>query len=172
MAAAQDGPPSGGPMMMMGWSPGRIDFVAIDTDSNGELSRAELVARATERLGKADADGDGTISRAELVEALPGPRGGLLDLFGPDPGEALADRVLAVVGATEAGQISIADFAGQRVNFLLAFADPDRDAAISRAEADAMRDSHHGGKHRSGHGHETDGPGDRGPDGPEPQDDE
>ena len=71
VASAQDGPPSGGPMMMMGWSPGRIDFVAIDTDSNGELSRAELVARATERLAEADGNGDGTISRAELVEAPP-----------------------------------------------------------------------------------------------------
>ena len=76
------------------------------------------------------------------------------------------------MGATEAGQVTVADFAGQRVNFLLAFADTDRDAAISQAEADAMRDSHRGRMDRSGHGHEMGGPGDRGPDGPAPQDDE
>jgi hypothetical protein len=168
-AAAQDGPPSGGPMMMMGFGPGRIDFAAIDTDGDGSLSRAELVARATERLARGDTNGDGALTRAELVEALPGPRGGLLDLFGPDPVEAFADRVLAVAGATEAGQVAIADFAGQRVNFLLAFADTDRDSAISQAEADAMRDRHHG--RRGGRGHHRDmGGGDRGPDAPAPQD--
>ena len=150
IAAAQDGRPAGGPMMMMGWGPGRIDFAAIDTDGNGSLSRAELEARASARLAQADTDGNGTISRAELVEALPARRGGLLDLFGPDPAEALADRVLAVMGATEAGQITIADFAGQRVNFLLAFADTDRDSAISQAEADAMGERHHGRRDRSG----------------------
>lgn len=176
IAAAQDGPPrppagsggaaAGGPMVMMGFGPGRIDFLAIDTDGNGSLSRAELVARATERLAKADANGDGTLSRAELVEALPGPRGGLLDLFGPNPAEAFADRMLALMGATEAGQVTIADLAGQRVNFLLAFADTDRDSAISAAEAEAMPARHHGRMGRSGHHHgmdrpDRDGPADR-----------
>ena len=121
--------PMGGPMVMMGFGPGRIDFVAIDTDGNGSLSRAELVARASERLAKADANGDGTLTRAELIEALPGPRHGLLDLFGPDPAAAFADRLLALMGATEAGQVTVADLANQRVNFLLAFADTDRDGA-------------------------------------------
>ena len=151
MAAAQDGPPSGGPMMMMGFGPGRIDFAAIDTDGNGSLSRAELVARATERLANADADGDGTLTRAEIVDAMPGPR--LLDLFGANPAEAFADRMLALMGATEAGQVTVADLAGQRVNFLLAFADTDRDAAVSRAEADAM-----GSRHRGGMGRHHGGP--------------
>ncbi|HET9068286.1 MAG TPA: hypothetical protein VFN28_06550 [Amaricoccus sp.] len=168
IAAAQDAPPTppadapaaapggpaaagpagrGGPMAMMGFGPGRIDFVSIDTDGNGSLSRAELVARATERLSLSDSDGNGTLTRAELVAAMPAPR--FLDLFGPNPGEAFADRVLALAGATEAGEISVADLAGQRVNFLLAFADTDRDAAISQAEADAM--GKHGG--RRGHFH-------------------
>ena len=126
-SAAPMGPPMGGPMAMMGFGPGRIDFVAIDTDGNGSLSRAELVARATERLANADANGDGTLTRAEIVDAMPGPR--LLDLFGANPAEAFADRMLALMGATEAGQVTVADLAGQRVNFLLAFADTDRDAA-------------------------------------------
>jgi hypothetical protein len=136
-------------MAMMGFGPGRIDFVAIDTDGNGSLSRAELVARATERLARVDGDGNGTLTRAELVAAMPAPR--LLDLFGPNPGEAYADRVLALMGATESGEVAIADLAGQRVNFLLAFADTDRDAAVSQAEADSMRDRGHGRTDRSGH---------------------
>ena len=132
-------PPMGGPMAMMGFGPGRIDFVAIDTDGNGSLSRAELVARATERLAER--------RRQRRRHARPAPRSStrcpaarrLLDLFGADPAEAFADRMLALMGATEAGQVTVADLAGQRVNFLLAFADTDRDAAISQAEADAMR---------------------------------
>lgn len=151
------GPMAGGPMVMMGFGPGRIDVVAIDTDGNGSLSRAELVARASERLAKADANGDGTLTRAELIEALPGPRHGLLDLFGPDPAAAFADRLLALMGATEGGQVTVADLANQRVNFLLAFADTDRDGAVSQAEADSMRDSHRGRMGRHGHGHGMDG---------------
>jgi hypothetical protein len=161
----------GGPMAMMGFGPGRIDFVAIDTDGNGSLSRAELVARATERLGLADTDANGTLTRAELVAAMPAPR--FLDLFGPNPGEAFADRVLALAGATETGEVTVADLANQRVNFLLAFADTDRDAAISKAEADAMGKRGPGG--RKGHFHRGMDRGDR-PDGPghgrpAPQDD-
>lgn len=184
IAVAQDapssppagGPGAGGPMAMMGFGPGRIDFAAIDTDGNGSLSRAELVARATERLARVDANGDGTLTRAELVAAMPAPR--LLDLFGPNPGEAYADRVLALMGATESGEVVIADLAGQRVNFLLAFADTDRDAAISSDEADAMRDRHRGADRPFGPGHGMDrGPGghghgmERGPDGRGPRGD-
>ena len=135
---------SGSPMLMMGRMIGRdgLDFVAIDTDGNGSLSRTELVAFAGARLAKGDANGDGTLTRAEIVEALPGPHGGIGNLFARDPAEDFADRLLATLGATETGQVTIADLANQRVNFLLAFVDTDRDAAISRAEADAARDAH------------------------------
>ena len=52
----------------------------------------------------------------------------------------MADRLLALMGGTEAGRVEVAALADRRVNQLLAFADTDRDAAISQAEADAMQD--------------------------------
>ncbi len=146
-----------------------LDFVVIDADGNGSLSRAELVARATERLARADANGDGTLTRDEIVEVMPGRQRGLLNLFAPDPAESFADRLLAMMGATEAGQVAVADLADQRVNFLFAFVDTDHDATISLAEADAMRGHHRGRMERHGPRHGMDPPGPEGH-GPAPQD--
>jgi hypothetical protein len=132
-AMAQEGPGD-----MMGGFHGEIDVVAIDTDGNGVLSRAELQARAVERLARADENGDGSLDRAEIVALLPGPRHGFLNVFAEDPGERMADRLLALMGATETGRVEIAALADRRVNGLLAMADSDRDAAISLEEAEAI----------------------------------
>jgi hypothetical protein len=160
-AIAQDGPMRGrmGPMgAMAGPTLGGLDFVAIDTDKNGSLSRAELQARAVARLAVVDTDHDGALSRDELVVAMSDGRGGLVALFSVDPAEAMADRLIARMGGTEAGRVEVAVLASDRVNRLLAFADTDRDAAISQAEADAMqarvasRRDHHGWHRGDGHG--------------------
>ena len=137
VAAAEDGP-RGGPMMMMGGH-GGLDFVAIDTDRNGSLSRAELQARAAARLARADANGDGALDRDEIIVALSGSEVRLFGVFSTDPAEGFADRMLAMMGATETGRVEVAALADRRVNALLAIADTDRDAAISQPEADAMQ---------------------------------
>ena len=62
-----------------------IDFVAIDTDGNGSLSRAELQARAVARLGRIDANGDGVLTREELILAMPGRHGGMIERLRPRP---------------------------------------------------------------------------------------
>jgi len=165
-AMAQDGPmrgrmgSMGGPMgPLAGPTAGGLDFVAIDTDRNGSLSRAELQARAMARLAVIDTDHDGALDRDELVVALSDRRGRLVALFSVDPAEARADRLIARMGGTEAGRVEVAVLASDRVNRLLAFADTDRDAAISQAEADAMRArvaswrGHHGWHRGDGHGH-------------------
>lgn len=115
-----------------------IDFIVIDTNGDGQLSREELVARATERFSAADTNGDGNLDRAEIAAQMPKPRNGFGNIFGVDRAQQRADRMLAMVGATEAGQAPIAMFADQRVNMLLSFADEDRNAAISEAEAAAL----------------------------------
>jgi hypothetical protein len=152
-APAQEGPmgPMGamGPMGHMGGDERGLDFVAIDTDGNGSLNRAELQARAVERLGRIDANGDGILGRDELILAMPGRHGGMMSVFAADPGERFVDRLLAMLGATETGQVELDALAGHRVNMLLAFVDTDRDAAISEAEAAAMRD-HGRRRHRDG----------------------
>jgi hypothetical protein len=116
-----------------------LDFAAIDTDGNGSLGRAELQARAVERLARGDANNDGGLDREEIIAMLPARRGSVIfDLFSPDPAADMADRILALMGATEAGRVELAALGDRRVNALLALADTDRDAAVSQAEADAM----------------------------------
>jgi hypothetical protein len=140
-----EGPMMGGHMMMMGgpMRHGRgIDFAAIDTDGDGTLTRAELVARATERLAEADANTDGMLDRDEIILALPGPRSAFLHIFSADPAEAWADRLLAMMGATESGQVEVAALAERRVNDLFAWIDVDRDAAVSLAEVEALQERH------------------------------
>lgn len=137
-------PPFGGP----------IDFQAIDTDGDGALSRAELMARATARIAVADTDKNGSLDRAELADALPGPRDTIVAVFAERPAERFADRILAETGSTEAGSVTIEVLAARQVNMLLAAADTDRNAVISLEEADAMRPprGRHGGWHGGPHG--------------------
>lgn len=151
-----DGPHGGpmGPMMMGPMMGGGLDFAAIDTDHDGSLSRAELQARATAQIARADTNGDGALDRDEIVAALTGSRVRLFGVFAADPAEAMADRMIALLGGTEAGRVEVAVMADQRVNLLLAFADTDRDAAISQAEADAMKAQR---EHRMRHRHDRAG---------------
>ncbi len=169
VASAQNGPmmpgqTGPGPMGPHGHA---IDFAAIDTDGNGTLSRSELQARATDRLARFDTDGDGALDRDELIAAMPGPHGGLMTVFSVDPGERWADRLLAMMGATETGQVEVSALADHRVNMLLAFVDTDRDAAISQAEVEAMQ-AHGRDWKKRGHDGMQDGPrhGMRGDEGP------
>lgn len=157
-----------GPHGMMGGE--RLDFAVIDTDGDGSLSRAELEARATARIAEADTDGDGILTRDELIAVMPGADAGFFRVFSPDPAERMANRMLAMMGATEAGQVEVATVAGHRVNMILAFVDTDNDAAISQAEADAMKAHRHarGRGDRDGHGPRWGRPG-PGPEGPGPR---
>jgi Ca2+-binding EF-hand superfamily protein len=140
------------------WGPGpAVDFTAIDTDQDGSLTRAELIARAQGRLATADANGDAVLDRDEIIAQMPDPHDGLGDLFGPDRRERAANRILAAVGGTEAGQVSIEDLADHRVNMMFAFVDEDGDGAITEEEVEVI-----GGRHRqarSGYHHGRGGPG-------------
>ena len=139
-----------------------LDFEAIDSDANGSLSRAELQARAVARLGRADANGDGWLDREEIVVILPGHENAPFRIFSIDPEAARADRLLALLGATEAGRVEIGVVADHRVNMLLAAMDSDRDAAISQAEVDAHAAERERRHERHRHGERHGGP-DRGP---------
>lgn len=125
----------------------QIDFTVIDTDGDGSLSRAELMARATARIATADANNDGSLDRAELAAALPGPKDALVAVFATSPSERIADRILAETGNTETGAVTVQVLAERQVNELLANADTDRNAAISQEEADAARPGRPGMRH-------------------------
>jgi Ca2+-binding EF-hand superfamily protein len=142
-----------------------LDFVVIDADGDGTLTRTELQARAVERLARADANGDGALDRAELVAVMPASPWAFFATFGPDPAEAMADRTLALMGGTETGRVEIVALADRRVNTLLAAVDTDRDAAVSQAEAEALRDRHRDrGRDRDRDRGDDDRGSDRGPD--------
>jgi hypothetical protein len=128
-----------------------LDFAGIDTDGDGAVSRDELTARATARLSAADADGDGMLDRAEIAAALPMGEPGIVDVFGPDRAERAASRILAMVGATEAGEAAVDAMAAQRVDMALSFLDANGDSAISEEEASEMA-ARFGGHHRGGPG--------------------
>jgi len=153
-----------GPGDLMGGFHGEIDVVAIDADGDGVLTRAELQARAVDRLGRADANGDGGLDREEIVALMPARHGGFLNVFAEDPAERMADRLIALMGGTEAGRVEVAALAERRVNALLAMADADRDAAISLEEAEAAADRPNGPgvrrwhERRGDHGRMDDGP--------------
>lgn len=141
--AATAGPPDGrrgahGAHGPMGGGFGRLDFAAIDADGDGSLSRAELQARAVDRLAVFDLNGDGALDRAEIVAAFP-QRGGALAIFSVDPAEEMADRILAMSGATAAGQVAVSALAEEQVNMLFVRLDRSRDDAISVEEADQGR---------------------------------
>lgn len=131
VAFADPGPrgPGGPDGFGPGFGAGRIDFEAIDANADGKLDRAELTGRAMERIAVFDLDKDGLIDRAELIAALPA-RDGLQDIFAPNPAERMADRILAMHGATAEGAVPVAQMAEQRVNMVYAALDEDGDGVI------------------------------------------
>lgn len=131
VAFADPGPrgPGGPDGFGPGFGAGRIDFDAIDANADGKLDRAELTGRAMERIAVFDLDKDGRIDRAELIAALPA-RDGLQDIFAPNPAERMADRILAMHGATAEGAVPVAQMAEQRVNMVYAALDEDGDGVI------------------------------------------
>lgn len=152
----------GGPGGPRGHGP-MLDFTAIDTNGDKILSRDELTARATARLAVADTNKDGALDRAELVAALPAPPSDILMVFAPNPAEQGADRLLAFLGATDAGKIEIAALADRQVNAVIARFDTDHDGAISTREA-APKPPHKGPRGPGGCGGDERGhrPGPRG----------
>jgi Ca2+-binding EF-hand superfamily protein len=147
-----------GPEGRGGFGPGpdRIDFPAIDANKDGRIDRAELTARATERLAVFDLNGDGQLDRAELVAILPAPQG-LQDIFAPNPAERMADRILAMHGQTATGTVPLAAMAEQRVNLVFAAMDDDGDGILVLEET--QRPDGPRGRHGDGpHGPRGDGP--------------
>ena len=117
-------------------------FDAIDTDSDGKVTLAELEAHRKAEFAAADANGDGALSPEELsahqmarIQARMAERTqAMLDNMDNDGNGSLSED--------EMGQGP-----GER-NF--ARLDTDNDGAISRAEAEAAMK--HRGKHRHGWG--------------------
>lgn len=149
--AGLDGGPAAERAMGGGLGRRGLDFAGIDADGNGSLSREELINRARSRIVGVDANGDGRLDRAELIAAMPAPGGPLVDIFAEDPAAAHADRLLAALGATEAGVVPVEVLVERRADMVLERLDLDGNGAVTSAELALVQEK------RSHHRHE-DGP--------------
>lgn len=160
---------------MMGASRGglfTVRFSDLDTDGDGRITEAELVARAdalvADRLAQVDADGDGAVTADEIEARLlawfgdrAGPREGVEGgRKGPgaemrDPAAraaAIAERMIGASDADGDGVLSGAEMSpAGRVAALIDRFDTDDDNAWDAEEfARAVPDR--GGEGRRGHG--------------------
>ncbi len=143
-AIAGPGTGSGGPAQQL-----LEAFDRIDTDGNGQLSKAEIEAARQARFKAADTDGDGALSQAELTALL------------EKEAAARAARMMARRDANGDGKLSPEEMGpaagvtqGMRAK-MFARIDTDGNGELSKAEIEAAvkamgRDGRHKGKHSKG----------------------
>ncbi|MEM7471918.1 MAG: calcium-binding protein [Pseudomonadota bacterium] len=107
----------------------RATFEQLDQDGNGEVTQAEMAARATARFEEADTDGDGLLSKEEISV---------------DAGERAAkrlDRMFERRDANADGKLSIEEMSpdADRVAARFEKIDADGSGGISKAEFDEMK---------------------------------
>lgn len=135
----------GGPALAFGMGGGhgpQIDFETLDSDGNGEVTKAEMQAQAAARFSGADTDGDGKLSTEELTAASQA---------------RISERVAQMLGRFDEdgdGALSMAEMPKPRRNLDRMFdvIDADDSGAISKAEFDEAR-AWMGERHRGGKGH-------------------
>ncbi len=115
----------------------RASFEALDTDSSGELTVAELQAASVARFEQADANGDGFLSADEITRK---------------DSDRAAKRVARMIEKRDAngdGQLSLEEMqpSEDRLAKRLARLDTDGNGAISQEEFEAMK--HHRQKRAS-----------------------
>lgn len=150
MDGAMGGMMGGGFHGAMGFGAG-FDFAAIDTDSDGKLTEAEIRAHRQAGMAGFDADGDGLISAAELS-------GQMMQRM-QERAEAMAAARIARSDIDGDGKLSAAELLSPPMaGRMLSRIDADGDGAITEDEIAAARAAmaEHRGEGR-GEGHWRDG---------------
>lgn len=116
--------------MALADGPRGFDLQAIDADSSGTISAAEVAAFHEARFTQADANGDGMIDANEIVALVP-----LRDGASSKRQERRAARLTRHLDTNEDGAISLAEFsADERQDRLFARLDRDGDGTLSAEE--------------------------------------
>lgn len=106
----------------------RPDFSALDTNGDGEITKAELEARGAARFAEADTDGNGALSKDELLARM------------RKANEKRVDRILERLDTDDNGSISQAEMeaAPRRggADRLFERADTDDSGTITKEEFD------------------------------------
>ena len=114
----------------------RMDFETLDTDGNGEVTKAELQAFGQARFAKADADGDGKLTAAELTEARLEQARRRIEAKVQKMLEAMDKDGDGLLSAEEMGPAARAEARAEaRRDRMFDRFDADDDGAVSREEA-------------------------------------
>ena len=117
----------------------RSAFCTLDTDSNGELTRAELDAHARARFDTRDTDGDGALSAEEMTKE------------GHKRAEKRAAKMIKRHDANGDGKVSFEEMSSGkkegRTDKMFERVDADKNGTISEEEFASMK-KHRGGKHK------------------------
>lgn len=116
----------------------RPSFEMLDTNADGQLTRAELESHRAARFAEADNNGDGMLSLEELQAQ------------GAERAAKRAARMMEHLDANSDGQLTQEEMAqgrrGGGLERMFGRVDADEDGVISKAEFDTAREK--AGKHR------------------------
>ncbi|WP_323007473.1 calcium-binding protein [Pseudorhodobacter sp.] len=109
-------------------------FEDMDADSDGKVTQAEIAAFNAAKIAAMDTDKDGNLSEAELIAGQEQRRA--------ERKAKMAKRMIEMRDANKDGVLSLDEMAPPADRGIEMFkrADADGDGAISKAEADAMKD--------------------------------
>ncbi len=117
-----------------------LPFEQIDTDGNGELSKAELSAIKDVRFAAADGNGDGKLSLEEMQS------------HGAERASKRAEKMIERLDADGDGQLSLTELPQRsREGRMFARLDADQSGGISKEEFEEAR-KHRGHKRRHSSG--------------------
>lgn len=105
-----------------------ISFEALDTDADGQITKAEMAAHSAARRAQADTDGDGFLTLSEIEAA------------GAERASARAGKMMERLDANADGKLSAEEMQRpDRVARRFDRVDADGDGAITKAEFDAAQ---------------------------------